>query len=58
MPSAPVPEPIPMQPRPDDTAADTGTLVEMGVVEEQPTPAEPDPAPEPADEPPADTPPE
>ncbi|MGW5928091.1 hypothetical protein ACWF2L_17845 [Streptomyces anulatus] len=52
----PAPEPTPVQPRPDDTAADTGTLVDMGVVEEQPTPPEPDPAP--ADEPPADTPPE
>ncbi|MFE3485077.1 hypothetical protein [Streptomyces griseus] len=58
MPSAPTPEPTPVQPRPDDTAADTGTLVDMGVIEEQPTPTGPDPEPGPVDEPPTDNPPE
>ncbi|MEV5680954.1 hypothetical protein [Streptomyces sp. NPDC052179] len=54
MPTTPAPEPIPVQHRPDDTAADTGSLVDMGVVEEQPEP----PAPEepPVEEPPADEP--
>lgn len=36
MPDAPVPQPV--TPRVDDTAADMGSLVEMGVVEEQPVP--------------------
>lgn len=32
----------PVTPPVDDTAADTETLVDMGVVEEQPTPPDPD----------------
>ncbi|MGQ4343616.1 hypothetical protein [Streptomyces sp. SAS_275] len=35
----PQPEPIPMRPRRDDTAADADTLEEMGRLDEQPVPA-------------------
>lgn len=45
MPFATQPSPPPV----DETAADTGTLVGMGVVEEQPVPTE-EPPPEPVPE--------
>lgn len=51
-----MPEPIPLQPRRDDSAADTASLVRLGRVDEQPVPApsispflEPDLPPPPAD---------
>jgi hypothetical protein len=34
-----MPEAVPRQPRRDDTAADAGSLVRMGRIEEQPIPA-------------------
>jgi hypothetical protein len=34
-----MPEPIPLQPRRDDTAADMRSLVQMGEAEPQPIPA-------------------
>lgn len=43
-----MPDPIPLRPRRDDTAADVGSLVRLGRVPEQPTPqarVEPDPSP-------------
>jgi hypothetical protein len=42
--------PRPVRPRVDDTAADTGTLVDMGVLPEQPEPPAPEPPPEPEPE--------
>ncbi|MFF9309875.1 hypothetical protein ACF1BS_03100 [Streptomyces sp. NPDC014748] len=42
------PEPVPLPPRRDDSAADIGSLVDMGQAEPQPEPAPADPpAPEP-----------
>ena len=50
-------EAVPVQPRPRDTAADMGSLVQLGLADEQPVPApsispflEPDLPPAPADE--------
>jgi hypothetical protein len=48
-----MPDPIPLQPRRDDTAADMRSLVQMGEAEPQPIPAaapEPAPTPNPVDE--------
>lgn len=59
MPDQPAPQPVPVTPTPDDTAADLGTLEDMGVVDPQPTPS-PEPPPPPTqtldapDEPPAE----
>lgn len=41
-----IPSERPVTRRVDDTAADLVTLVDMGVVDEQPQPPEPDPVPE------------
>jgi hypothetical protein len=41
-----MPDPIPVQPRRDETAADSVTLEEMGVIPEQPV-ADPEPPPPP-----------
>lgn len=41
-----MPDPIPVQPRRDETAADAVTLEEMGVIPEQPV-ADPEPPPPP-----------
>lgn len=38
-----LPEPTPARPRPDETSADMETLIHLGIVEEQPTPSEPEP---------------
>jgi hypothetical protein len=48
-----MPDPIPLRPRRDDTAADMRSLVQLGEAEPQPIPAPataPAPAPDPADE--------
>ncbi|MFD3980748.1 hypothetical protein ACFWR6_19375 [Streptomyces griseus] len=53
----PAPTPQPARPRPDDTAADTGSLVDLGVVEEQPEPSDPaEPPAETSVDPPVDEP--
>ncbi|MFJ6073717.1 hypothetical protein ACIQFU_23220 [Streptomyces sp. NPDC093065] len=46
-----MPDPQPAQRRIDDTAADWDTLVELGLVAEQPEPSSPQPVP--PDSPPA-----
>lgn len=42
-----MPDPRPVPRRRDDAAADTSTLVQLGVVDDPPTPAPPAPPPEP-----------
>ncbi|MCM8548878.1 hypothetical protein [Streptomyces sp. STCH 565 A] len=37
----PDPQPVPVRPRPDDAAADMGSLVELGMAPEQPEPSLP-----------------
>jgi hypothetical protein len=49
-------EPVPVEQQVDPTAADTETLVEMGVVEPQPEPVYDAPAPESDPEPEPETP--
>ncbi|MFF4791811.1 hypothetical protein ACFY2M_19080 [Streptomyces sp. NPDC001276] len=47
-----MPDPIPMPPRHDDSAADMGSLIRLGQAEPQPEPApadQPAPQPEPID---------
>ncbi len=39
-----MPEPRPYTPRPDDSAADIESLVDLGMAEEQPVPEPPPPA--------------
>ncbi|WP_394436315.1 hypothetical protein [Streptomyces sp. SGAir0957] len=46
-----MPAPIPVQPRRDPGAADMGSLVDLGVVEEQPEPEPPAPTIDPFQEP-------
>lgn len=49
--------PEPVEPTIDPTAADQGTLVDLGLAPEQPEPPAPEPAPEPdPDQPPTDDP--
>jgi hypothetical protein len=46
-----MPDPIPLRPRRDDTAADMRSLVQLGEVEPEPVPATaPEPVPDPVDE--------
>lgn len=56
-----MPEPRPVTPRTDESAADMGSLIDLGLAEEQPTPS-PEPPPtepqEPMYEPPMYEPPE
>ncbi|MFF8589922.1 hypothetical protein ACF061_00540 [Streptomyces sp. NPDC015220] len=53
-----MPDPIPLPPRVDETAADVGSLVRLGHVDPPPVPAPADePDPPPSDDPPSDDPP-
>ncbi|WP_328631959.1 hypothetical protein [Streptomyces sp. NBC_00356] len=46
-----MPDPIPVTPRVDDSAADMSSLVQLGLAEPQPVPEPPPPATDPFQEP-------